>query len=111
VAEWLSRLRERLLASFHPIPKTNKTFSGEDARTHSRCLAQEVKYSPSRRYRALRKNTLVVGTETLNPLHSVVLDMDLLFQLPLIQTKDVDSRLRVEPTRGAKYVACDKKTT
>ena len=41
----------------------------------------------------------------------VVLDMDLLFQLPLIQTKDVDSRLRVEPTRGAKYVACGKKTT
>jgi hypothetical protein len=31
--------------------------------------------------------------------------MDLLFQLPFIQTKDVDSRLRVEPTRGAKYVA------
>ena len=24
---------------FHPIPKTNKPFSGEDARTHSRRLA------------------------------------------------------------------------
>ena len=36
-----------LLTSFHPIPQTNKTFSGEDARTHT-----------------------------------VVLDMDLVFQLP-----------------------------
>ena len=46
-----------LLIPFHPTPKTNKTFSGEDARTQS-------------------------ALETLNLLHIVVLDMDLLFQLP-----------------------------
>ena len=71
VAEWLSRLRERLLASFHPnIPKTNKSFSGEDARTRSR-------------------------TRDLKPKVIVVLYTDLLFQLPPTQqvVMDVDSHL------------------
>ena len=56
-----------LLTPFHPIPKTNKTFSGEDARTPRQVTMCPKRDSSS--VSALAKRPLV-GTETIKPVAS-----------------------------------------
>ena len=52
------------VATKYAMPKTNKTFSGEDARTHSGWCRRSI------------NSYTTVGAETINPLRVVVLHTD-----------------------------------